>query len=92
MSSKKTFVCPVCGVELKSGAAACYNCGSDDKTGWSEDTYLDGCDIPCDDDEYEELRKKEFNQPRKKPISWVAITGFVLIVIFVLLTVRPGGF
>lgn len=40
------FTCPVCGAEVRVGAAACRECGSDDLTGWSEDTHLDDLDLP----------------------------------------------
>lgn len=36
------FICPHCGAEVPSGAPACPECGSDDETGWSEDTAYDG--------------------------------------------------
>jgi uncharacterized membrane protein YvbJ len=88
MSSDKTFSCPVCGADLKNSAKACYNCGSDDKTGWSEDSYLDGIELPFEDDEYEELRDKEFNNSSKNKLNWVTITGFILIVIFTILILK----
>jgi uncharacterized membrane protein YvbJ len=88
MKTEKTFLCPVCGAEVKIGASACYNCGSDDKTGWSENSYLDGIELPCDDDEYEELREKEFNHSSKKALNWVTITGFIIIVVFILLILK----
>ncbi len=36
------FICPHCGAEVPLGAPACPKCGSDDETGWSEDTVYDG--------------------------------------------------
>jgi hypothetical protein len=41
-----SFVCPVCGERVPAGAAACRECGSDETTGWSEDTLYDGLDLP----------------------------------------------
>lgn len=35
-------------------ALSCPECGSDEKTGWSEDTMYDGLDIPA----FEETREK----------------------------------
>ena len=35
------FTCPNCVAELPANAKFCPECGSDDRTGWSEDTYLD---------------------------------------------------
>ena len=85
MSGENRFLCPNCGADIKTNATGCYNCGSDNETGWSENTYLDGVELSCDDEEYEELRDSEFNHSRKKTHNWVTITGFVLIVVFVFL-------
>ena len=40
------FICPNCGAEVSTKALACPECGSDDDTGWSEDTMYDGIDLP----------------------------------------------
>ncbi len=32
------FNCPNCGEEVPIKAKSCPGCGSDEKTGWSEDT------------------------------------------------------
>jgi len=48
------FVCPVCGTEVPIKAAACPECGSDDETGWSEDTIYDGVNLPEFEASYEE--------------------------------------
>ena len=55
----KVFTCPLCGGEVDSKARACPHCGSDEKTGWSESTYLDGIDL-YDDSDYEETIRREF--------------------------------
>lgn len=44
------FVCPNCGAEVPVKAKCCPECGSDENTGWSEDTYLDGVTLPGEDD------------------------------------------
>lgn len=44
------FACPNCGAEVPAGAKSCPECGSDENTGWSEDTYLDGVTLPGEDD------------------------------------------
>ncbi len=46
------FVCPNCGAEVPVKALSCPECGSDEKTGWSEDTVYDGLDLPA----FEETR------------------------------------
>ena len=40
------FICPNCGAEVPSKALSCPECGSDEQTGWSEDTLYDGLDLP----------------------------------------------
>lgn len=40
------FDCPNCGTEVPMKAKSCPDCGSDEKTGWSEDTMYDGLDLP----------------------------------------------
>jgi hypothetical protein len=40
------FVCPNCGAEVSLRALACPECGSDEDTGWSEDTMCDGMNLP----------------------------------------------
>lgn len=40
------FVCPVCGAEVEVGAPSCRECGSDERTGWSEATAYDDLDLP----------------------------------------------
>ncbi|MGR3309662.1 MAG: zinc-ribbon domain-containing protein [Candidatus Brocadiales bacterium] len=40
------FVCPNCGAEVSLKAKACPDCGSDENTGWSEDTMYDALDLP----------------------------------------------
>ncbi|MHC4943655.1 MAG: zinc-ribbon domain-containing protein [Planctomycetota bacterium] len=39
------FICPNCGAEVPVKALACPKCGSDDSTGWSEDTLYDDTGI-----------------------------------------------
>lgn len=48
------FVCPNCGADVPSKAKSCPECGSDENTGWSEDTYLDGVSLPYEDDDIPE--------------------------------------
>ncbi len=47
------FNCPNCGAEVPIKALSCPECGSDEKTGWSEDTMYDGLDLP----EFEEIKE-----------------------------------
>lgn len=40
------FTCPVCGEVVRANALACPHCGSDDETGWSDDSAYDHVDLP----------------------------------------------
>ncbi len=46
------FICPNCGAEVPVKTLSCPECGSDEKTGQSEDTMYDGLDLPA----FEETR------------------------------------
>jgi ribosomal protein L32 len=63
--------CPHCGEMIKSTARACPHCGSDERTGWSEETYLDGVDLP-DDVDYDLLAGEEFGVKKqgKQSAPW----------------------
>jgi hypothetical protein len=83
MKTNATFVCPVCGGEVNRGAHACPNCGADERTGWSDRTYLDGIDLG-DDVDYDELLENEFPRQRpsrRKKISWVVIVAAILLLL-----------
>jgi hypothetical protein len=43
---RAAFDCPVCGERVPAGATACRECGSDERTGWSDDTLYDDLDLP----------------------------------------------
>ena len=44
------IACPNCGAELLPKAKVCPECGSDENTGWSEETIYDGLDLHEDDE------------------------------------------
>jgi hypothetical protein len=93
---KKPFVCPNCGEEVPADARACPNCGSDENTGWSEGTYLDGIDLPFEDDEYETLRAKEFgggsgaDGKEKTRANWMMVIGAIVAVAMLFALVFRG--
>ncbi len=66
------FICPVCGAGVPAKAKACPECGSDEKTGWSENTVYDGTGIEEPEDfDYDEYLKKEFGQqPVRSRWEW----------------------
>jgi RNA polymerase subunit RPABC4/transcription elongation factor Spt4 len=82
----ESFPCPHCGGMVPPGARACPECGSDERTGWSEWTYLDGIDLP-DASDYEETLRREGLRGSEKAHSrgrfWVA-AALLLILLFCL--------
>lgn len=75
------FACPVCGEVVRANALACPHCGSDDETGWSQDTEYDGMNLPGDD----EWPVNEGPARRRKTISLAM--GILMIALIVLLVV-----
>ncbi|NEQ69196.1 MAG: hypothetical protein F6K21_27660 [Symploca sp. SIO2D2] len=42
--------CPVCGAFVPRGALSCDECGSCSDTGWNEEAFYDGLDLPTEED------------------------------------------
>jgi uncharacterized membrane protein YvbJ len=88
--------CPNCGAEVPPKAKACPACGADEKTGWSEEAYVGGLNLPDESFDYEEFVDREFGKKKVLPrgIGWfwwaVAIVLVVLFVFFVLGMIRFG--
>ena len=76
-----SFICPNCGAEVDENAAACSECGSDERTGWSEDTLYDGLDLP--DEAFDESHRDSIGKQSRKDVLLWGI-GLVLLLIFVL--------
>ncbi len=76
------FICPHCEAEVPRNAPACPECGSDENTGWSEDTALDGL-VLYDD----ELLDTAASHP-----AWrnYLIIGVALILVVALLATLMG--
>lgn len=70
------FVCPNCGAEVPMKAKSCPECGSDENTGWSEDTYLDGISLPDEEDDDDPARPTG-SLNKMRPL-WVVV-AFVLL-------------
>ncbi|MDB6026271.1 MAG: hypothetical protein JWM68_2494 [Verrucomicrobiales bacterium] len=70
--------CPNCGADLPRKAKVCPECGSDEKTGWSDEAHVGGLNLPDDNFDYDEFVENEFGEKtRIKPKSihwawWVA--------------------
>lgn len=84
--SDLTFTCPVCGADVPRKAKSCPECGACDKSGWSEDHYLDGLDLP-DEDFHRGSLAGRTAKPTGQQRFWVIVT-VILLVAFALLTLR----
>ncbi len=87
MNGKEYVPCPYCGEEIRRDARSCLHCGSDERTGWSHDTYLDGIGIP-DESDYEQIVATEFGHSEKrrsKAINWKRVVGALLLIGFIVL-------
>ena len=87
-------LCPHCGEKIAREALACRHCGSDDNTGWSDSTYMDGLDLPESGEgsieEYiEGLEREGFANPKPSvKTAWLAVTSLVLAALFALWLLR----
>jgi len=77
------FICPACGAEVPAKAKACPECGSDEKTGWSDDTIYDGTGIEDPEEfDYEDWKRRELGR-RKPSVGWVWwLVGVALFIFF----------
>lgn len=64
--------CPNCGAEVPRNAKACPECGSDEQTGWSDETHVDGLDLPEEKFDYDGFVEREFGSKSPVPhgIHW----------------------
>jgi hypothetical protein len=84
--------CPHCGAEVPAKAKACPECGSDERTGWSERAHTERLGLPDDEFDYDEFVKEEFGnkaKSRMKPLGiswlWWAVAIVVLLALLGLL-------
>ena len=77
------FDCPNCGAEVPIKAKSCPDCGSDEKTGWSEDTLYDGLDLPALDEP--DLQTKTSVLQSKLMYYVVAILTIIAFILFYIL-------
>jgi len=84
-SNEEMIPCPHCGEAIKKNARACPHCGSDENTGWSEHTYLDGVDLG-DDFDYDSFHDEEFGDNKKvhPKMNVQFIVGAVLLLAFLI--------
>jgi len=69
---------------VKANAISCKECGSDSVTGWSNSPG-DMSFVGNDEDDYKYNLKNEFGHNTDEPWrpSWIAITGFILLMLIV---------
>ena len=86
----KDFDCPVCGESVPAGSKSCPECGACEKSGWSEETYLDGISLPDSEEfDYEGFVEEELGSGRKprgtgKFWWWIALVLLIaMIALFV---------
>jgi hypothetical protein len=81
-------ICPNCGAEVPLKCKACPQCGSDERTGWSEDANHGGLDLPDEEFDYENFVKGEFGVRQVKPrglhwfwwlVALLLLVGVVLV-------------
>lgn len=82
-----TFPCPNCGADVKRGALACRECGSDDLTGWSDETAYDDLDLPDPGHDWwaeEELARRAGAAGLPTWVLWTAFATLLGVVLFAL--------
>jgi hypothetical protein len=75
---------------VDGGAAACPECGSDDKTGWAPDAHKWAAGIPSgysrdDDFDYDEFVRREFRPQRGRFLG--IPRGRLVLVVFIVVCV-----
>jgi hypothetical protein len=75
--------CPQCGASVPPNAKACPECGSDEKTGWSESARSADLGLPDENFDYGEFVKREFGRPQAIPrgLHWFWWLVAVLLVL-----------
>jgi len=90
------FVCSHCGAEVPVSKSICKQCGSEDSTGWSDKANPFASEPPEFNDpsdfDYQKAVEAEFgggSDNRKTAFpTWVGLTGFVLVFLFLYVLVR----
>ncbi len=84
-------ICPNCGAEVPRDARSCPECGSDEQTGWSQETRADGLDLPEENFDYEDFVAREFGsrKPLPRGIHWFWwVIALVVLAAFLALWLR----
>jgi uncharacterized membrane protein YvbJ len=84
MTKSDWVACPHCGEEIDRKAKACRHCGSDEQTGWSQDTYLDGIDLP-EEGEYEDGLEAEGFRKSAPSRTRILLGALAIVLAFIFL-------
>jgi hypothetical protein len=81
-------VCPNCGAVLSPDVKACPECGADEEMGWGEEAYGPNPDLPDEEFDYADFKKREFGYKRPVPhgisVFWWIVAIVVLVAILFL--------
>lgn len=83
-SNDDWFTCPVCAESVRADALACPHCGSDDETGWSDDSAYDDVDLP--DDAFGVPSRKTKQQ---SPLFTYITIGLIVVIVVVWVLAGP---
>lgn len=75
--------CAHCGAPLPRDAAACPECGADERTGWRETSVYDGLDLPDDDaGAAPAARRASLGRPPgwRHPLKWYWVAAALLVI------------
>jgi hypothetical protein len=77
--------CPVCGEPVPAGRKSCPQCGSDARSGWSDETPQDALDLPDEDFSYRDFVQKELGGGgrRTRPRLFWWIVGLVMLAVLI---------
>ncbi|MGM0460844.1 MAG: zinc-ribbon domain-containing protein [Fibrobacterota bacterium] len=84
----KTWLCPFCSYELSEDATFCPRCGSDENTGWSQESDYDQNDLA--DHDYEASLKEEFGDTERDRAFQVFMKTVILLTVLFLTVVLLG--
>ncbi|MEM7309873.1 MAG: zinc ribbon domain-containing protein [Planctomycetota bacterium] len=83
--------CPHCGADLRASATFCRECGSDARTGWSDEAESTGqADLGLDDFDYEAYLERELGTPAAGSRRWVRwlLAAMLVPILWALLNAR----
>jgi hypothetical protein len=85
MSFEPPGDCPVCGEPVPAGRTSCPHCGSDERSGWSDETASDALDLPGEEFNYRDFVEKEFGpgSRRNRPALLWWVVGLLMVAVLI---------